>query len=170
MRVLSGLLFLSLYLSYGDAFIFSLREKAKEPPEKVPCGAHSRVRPNFPMYAHGWLANKWLWLFFVIVLYMILKFRGHSGKTKAKEQNLSGLRGSPFRSPLKKKQHGCSSKNHAFTTLTSFEKDLVQFLSKVRNLKAVLTTGNNTRVHSPELPVDPQNCVTIYEVWGEMPE
>ncbi|XP_004636157.1 protein FAM209B [Octodon degus] len=170
MRALSGLLFLSLYLSCGEAFMFPLRDKASEPLEKVPCGAHSRVRPNLPMYAHSWLANKWLWLFFAVMLYVILKFRGHGEKAKAKEQNSPGLRGYPLRSPLKKAQHGCSSKNYAFNTLTHFEKDLMQFLSKVRNLKAVLTSGNNTRLYGPDFPIDPQACVTIYEVWGETPE
>lgn len=62
----------------------SLRDKAKEPPGKVPCGGHFRIRQNLPEHAQGWLGSKWLWLFFVIVLYVILKFRGDSEKNKVR--------------------------------------------------------------------------------------
>lgn len=60
----------------------SLREKGKEPQGKVPCGGHFRIRQNLPEHAQGWLGSKWLWLSFVIVLYVILKFRGDSEKNK----------------------------------------------------------------------------------------
>ncbi|KFO31345.1 protein FAM209B [Fukomys damarensis] len=169
MRVLSTLLLLSLCLSCGKAFVFfSPREKAKEPLEKVPCGAHTRVRPTLP--AQGWLRNKWLWLFFVVVLYVILKFRVHSEKSKTKEQNPLGLRGYPLRSSPKKNQHGSPTEDYALTSLTHLEKDLVQFLSKVRCLKAAVRTGSNLRLYGPSFPADPQSCVTMYEVWGENPK
>ena len=85
MRTLTWVLFLPLCLSCGCAFMFtSLREKAKEPQGKVPCGGHFRIRQNLPEHAQGWLGRKWLWLFFVVVLYVILKFRGDREKTKVK--------------------------------------------------------------------------------------
>jgi hypothetical protein len=62
----------------------SLREKAKEPQGKVPCGGHFRIRQNLPEHAQGWLGSKWLWLLFVIVLYMMLKFRGDSERNKVR--------------------------------------------------------------------------------------
>lgn len=85
MRTLTWVLFLPLCLSCGCAFVFtSLREKAKEPQGKVPCGGHFRIRQNLPEHAQGWLGRKWLWLFFVVVLYVILKCRGDREKTKVK--------------------------------------------------------------------------------------
>lgn len=61
-----------------------LREKVKEPQGKVPCGGHFRIRQNLPEHAQGWLGSKWLWLLFVVVLYVILKFRGDSEKSKVR--------------------------------------------------------------------------------------
>ncbi|XP_003463677.2 protein FAM209 isoform X2 [Cavia porcellus] len=170
MRVLSGLLLLTLCLAHGEAFVFSSREKAKEPLEKVPCGAHSRVRPNLPAHAQGWLASKWLGLLFIITLYVVLKFRLHSAKAKAKEQSPTALRIAPSRSPIRKNQHDCPGKDYTFLTLTHLEKDLVQFLSKVRELKAAVITGSNLRLFSSDFPADSQSCVTIYEVWGSTAE
>lgn len=83
MRMLKCFLVLPLCLSCCYAFMFSsLREKGKEPQGKVPCGGHFRIRQNLPEHAQGWLGSKWLWLSFVIVLYVILKFRGDSEKNK----------------------------------------------------------------------------------------
>ncbi|EPY80003.1 hypothetical protein CB1_000875033 [Camelus ferus] len=45
--------------------------------------------------------------------------------------------------------------------------DLVQFVSKVRNLKVVMATGSNLKIQNVEVPADPQNNITIYEIWGE---
>ncbi|XP_003983419.1 protein FAM209-like [Prionailurus viverrinus] len=166
MRTLTWVLFLPLCLSCGCAFMFtSLREKAKEPQGKVPCGGHFRIRQNLPEHAQGWLGRKWLWLFFVVVLYVILKFRGDREKTK--EQNPSGLRGCSFRSPLKKTQNTSPSKDYAFNTLTQLEVDLVKFVSKVRNLKVAMAAGGNSKLQNLEVPADPHNNITIYEIWGE---
>lgn len=93
MRTLTWFLFLPLCLCCGYAFVFSpVREKVKEPQGKVPCGGHFRIRQNLPEHAPGWLGSKWLWLFFVVVLYGILKFRGDSEKIK--------VRTAPFPPPL----------------------------------------------------------------------
>ncbi|XP_008058427.1 protein FAM209B-like [Carlito syrichta] len=166
MGTLKCFLFLPLLLSCGCAFMFSsLKEKAKEPQGKVPCGGHFRVRQNLPEHTQGWLGSKWLWIFFVVVLYMILKFRGDSEKTT--EQNPSGLRGCTFRSPLKRNQNTFPKREYAFNALTQLEVDLVQFLSKVRSLKVTMTTGNNLKLQNLDLPGDPSNNVTIYEIWGE---
>ncbi|XP_029772167.1 protein FAM209B-like [Suricata suricatta] len=166
MRTLTWVLFLPLCLSCGYAFMFtSLREKAKEPQGKVPCGGHFRIRQNLPEHAQGWLGSKWLWLFFVVMLYAILKFRGESEKSK--EQNPSGLRGRSFRSPLKKNQSTSPSKDYAFSTLTQLEVDLVKFLSTVRNLKVIVAAGGNPKLRNLEAPAAPHNNVTIYEIWGE---
>ncbi|KAF3817426.1 protein FAM209-like [Mirounga angustirostris] len=164
MRTLTWFLFLPLCLSCGYAFMFSpLRDKVKEPQGKVPCGGHFRIRQNLPEHAQGWLGSKWLWLFFVVVLYVILKFRGDSEKSK--EQN-PALRGCSFRSPLKKNQNASPNKDYAFNTLTQLERDLMKFVSKVRNLKITMATGSNLKLQSMEGPAGPHN-ITIYEIWGE---
>ncbi|XP_037377647.1 protein FAM209-like [Talpa occidentalis] len=166
MWTLKWFLFLPLCLSCGCAFMFSsLRDKAQDPQGKVPCGGHFRIRQNLPEHAQGWLGSKWLWLFFIVVLYVILKFRGDSEKTK--EQTLPGLRGCTFRSPIKKNQNASPSKDYAFNTLTQLEMDLVKFVSKVRNLKVAMAAGGNLKLPHQEGPTDPHNNITIYEIWGE---
>ncbi|XP_046535354.1 protein FAM209B-like [Equus quagga] len=166
MRMLKWFLFLPLCLSCGYAFMSSsLRDRAKEPQGKVPCGGHFRMRQNLPEHAQGWLGSKWLWLIFVIVLYATLKFRGDGEKSK--EQNPPGLRGCSFRSPLKKNQIASPSKDYAFNTLTQLEMDLVKFVSKVQNMKVVMATSGNLRIQNSEVPADPQHNITIYEIWGE---
>uniref|UniRef100_A0A8C3WUT4 Protein FAM209B n=1 Tax=Catagonus wagneri TaxID=51154 RepID=A0A8C3WUT4_9CETA len=166
MRSLKWVLFLPLCLACGYAFMFSsLRDKAREPQGRVPCGGHFRIRQNLPERAQGWLGSKWLWLSFVVVLYAILSFRGDSEKSK--EQNPPGLRGCTFRSPVKKNQNACPGKNYAFSSLTQLEMDLVKFMSKVRNLKAAMATGGNLKLQNLEVPADPHNNITIYEIWGE---
>ncbi|KAH0511025.1 Protein FAM209A [Microtus ochrogaster] len=166
MRTLRWFLFLPLCISCTCAFIFSpLREKAKESPGKVPCGGHFRVRQNLPEHSQSWLGSKWLWLFFVIMVYVVLKFRGDSEKDK--EQNPTGLRSCQFRSPPKKNQSISPSKDFTFNTLTQLERELVRFVSKVRNLKASMAASSSSRLHSPEISMDPRNNVTIYEIWGE---
>ncbi|XP_003787892.1 protein FAM209A [Otolemur garnettii] len=167
MRTLKWFLFLPLCFCCGYAFMFSsLRDKAKESQGKVPCGGHFRIRQNLPEHAQGWLGSKWLWLFFVAMLYVILKFRGDGEKNK--EPSLPpGLRGCSLRSPLKKNQNASPNKDYAFNTLTQLEMDLVKFVSKVRNLKVAMATGGNLRLQSAEVPADPQNNITIYEIWGE---
>ncbi|XP_068380799.1 protein FAM209-like [Eschrichtius robustus] len=166
MRTLKWFLFFPLCLSCGFAFMFSsLRDKAREPQGKVPCGGHFRIRQNLPEHAQGWLGSKWLWLFFVVVLYMMLKFRGDSEKDKQK--NPPALRGCSFRSPIKKNQNASPNKDYAFNTLTQLEMDLVKFMSKVRNLKAAMATGGNLKFQNSEVPADPHNNITIYEIWGE---
>ncbi|KAK7814205.1 hypothetical protein U0070_000521 [Myodes glareolus] len=166
MRTLRWFLFLSLCISCTCAFIFSsLREKTKESPGKVPCGGHFRVRQNLPEHSQSWLGSKWLWLFFVIMVYMVLKFRGDSEKDK--EQNPTGLRSCQFRSPPKKNQNISPSKDFTFITLTQLEIELVKFVSKVRNLKVSMAASSSSRLHSPEIPMDPRDNVTIYEIWGE---
>ncbi|EDL85140.1 hypothetical LOC296411 (predicted) [Rattus norvegicus] len=166
MRTLRWLLLLLLCISCVCAFMFSsTREKTKESPGKVPCGGHFRIRQNLPENAQGWLGNKWLWLFIVIMIYVLLKFRGDGEKNK--EQNPTSLRSSQFRSPPKKAQSISPSKDFTFNTLTQLEMELVKFVSKVRNLKVSMATSSNSRLQIPDIPMDPYNNVTIYEIWGE---
>ncbi|XP_004858067.1 protein FAM209B [Heterocephalus glaber] len=173
MGLLSELLVFSLFLCCGESFMFFLWEKAKEPLEKAPCGVprgkHTRVRLNCPAHAQGWLGYKCLWLLFVFVLYVTLKFWVHS-KNKTKEQNPLGLQGYPFRSLCKKNQHASPSQDCAFTTSTHPEMDLMKLVAKVRNLKAAMTPRSNLRLNNPDFPMDPQNCVVLYDVWGENAE
>ncbi|XP_021110534.1 protein FAM209B [Heterocephalus glaber] len=272
MGLLSELLVFSLFLCCGEPFMFFLWEKAKKPLEKAPCGTlcgkHTRVWLNYSAHAQGWLGYKCLWLLFVFVLYVILKFWVHGKKTKnktkvrtagsralsvslflflsilrqaltkvtnlsrlellillpqparvlgfqactttpggmasfshhinsvtnlrpretwvlvrrgrtprchefkekvpASEHNPLGLRSYPFRSLRKKNQH--ASQDYAFTALTHLEMDLMKLMSKVRNLKAAMTSGSNLRLHTPDFSIDPQTFVTLYEIWGENPE
>ncbi|XP_004484676.1 protein FAM209 [Dasypus novemcinctus] len=171
MRTLKWFLFLPLCLSCGCAFMFSsLREKPKEPQGKVPCGGHFRIRQNLPEHAQGWLGSKWLWLFFVIVLYVILKFRGDNEKSK--DPNPTGLRRCSFRGQLKKNQNTSPGKDYAyaFNSLTQLEMDLVKFVSKVRHLKVAMATGSSLKLQNTEVPADPRDNVTIYEIWGEESE
>ncbi|KAM8776462.1 protein FAM209-like [Rhynchonycteris naso] len=164
MLTLKWFLFLTLCLSCTYAFMFSsVRENVKEPQGKVPCEGHFRIRQNLSKHTQGWLSSKWLWLFFVVVLYMILKFRGDSEKSK--EKNSPGLRGCSVRTPPKKNVP--PSKDYALNTLTQLEMDLVKFVSKVRNLKVAVAAGSNLKVPNLEMPADPHNNVTIYEIWGE---
>ncbi|XP_031228759.1 protein FAM209A-like [Mastomys coucha] len=164
MRVLRWFLFLPLCISCACAFMFSpLREKTKESPGKVPCGGHFRIRQNLPENAQGWLGNKWLWLFVIIMIYVVLKFRGDGEKNK--EQSTSFR--CQFRSPPKKAQSVSPSNDFTFNTLTQLEMELVKFVSKVRNLKVSMATHSNSRLQIPNIPTDPQNNVTIYEIWGE---
>ncbi|XP_016069696.1 PREDICTED: protein FAM209A-like [Miniopterus natalensis] len=166
MRTLRWALFLPVCLSCGCAFMFSsLREPVKEPQGKVPCGGHFRIRQSLPEHAQSWLVSKWLWFLFVVMLYMVLKFRGESAKSK--EKSPPGLRGSSVRAPLKKNQCVSPSKEYAFNTLSQLEMDLVQFVSKVRDLKVAVAAGSNHKAQAVEVPSDPQNNVTIYEIWGD---
>ncbi|MBV99969.1 hypothetical protein ESR_05562, partial [Eschrichtius robustus] len=97
---------------------------------------------------------------------MMLKFRGDSEKDK-EQKNPPALRGCSFRSPIKKNQNASPNKDYAFNTLTQLEMDLVKFMSKVRNLKAAMATGGNLKFQNSEVPADPHNNITIYEIWGE---
>lgn len=85
MLTLKWFLFLLLCLSCGYALMFSsLRDKGKDPQGKVPCGGHFRSRQTLPEHAHSWLGSKWLWVVFVFVVYVVLKFRGDSEKSKVR--------------------------------------------------------------------------------------
>ncbi|XP_045689108.1 protein FAM209B [Phyllostomus hastatus] len=167
MRTLTWFLFLPLCLSCGCAFMFSsVRGNVKEPQGQAPCGGHFRVRQSLPEHAQGWLASKWLWLLFVLVLYAVLKFRGGYSE-RSKEKSPPGLRGCSPRALLKKNQNASPSKDFAFTTLHQLEMELVKFLSRVRHLKDASASGNSLKLPVFEVPSDPQNNVTIYEIWGE---
>ncbi|XP_076969459.1 protein FAM209-like [Tamandua tetradactyla] len=166
MQTLKWFFFLPLCLSCGSVFMFSpLSDKAKEPQGTVPCAGHFRIRQNLPEHTQGWLGSKWLWLFFVVVLFVVLKFQG--GSEKSKDLASTGLRRCSFRTPLKKNQNASPNKDYAFNTLTQLEMDLVKFVSKVRNLKAAMAAGSNLKLQSAEVPAEPHNNVTIYEIWGE---
>lgn len=45
--------------------------------------------------------------------------------------------------------------------------DLVQFMSKVQNLKVAMATAGDHRAQNFERLACPHNNVTIYEIWGE---
>uniref|UniRef100_A0A8I5TMA6 Family with sequence similarity 209 member B n=2 Tax=Pongo abelii TaxID=9601 RepID=A0A8I5TMA6_PONAB len=167
MWMLKSSLVLLLCLTCSYAFMFSsLRQKTSELQGKVPCGEHFRIRQNLPEHTRGWLGSKWLWLLFVVVLFVILKCQRDSEKNK--EQSPSGLRGFPFRTPLKKNQNAYLYKDCVFNTLNELEVELLKSVSKVRNLKAAMATGSgsNLRLRRSEMPADPYH-VTIYEMRGE---
>ena len=54
-----------------------------------------------------------------------------------------------------------------FGTLNWLERDLVNFVSRVRNLKLVMVTFVNHLCPNLEVPADAHNNITIYEVWGK---
>ncbi|KAL0594653.1 Protein FAM209A [Plecturocebus cupreus] len=168
MWTLKWFLVLLLCLTSSYAFMFSsLSKKTTKPQGKVPYEGHFRIRQNPPEHTQGWLGNKWLWLLFVVVPYVILKCRGDSGKKK--EQSPSGLRGCQFHTPVKKNQNASPNKDCAFNTLNQLEVELVKFVSKVRNLRVAMAAscGSNLKLRRSERPTDPYNNVTIYEIWGE---
>ncbi|XP_012322927.1 protein FAM209A [Aotus nancymaae] len=168
MWTLKWFLVLLLCLTYSYAFIFSSpREKTNEPQGKVPYEGHFRTRQKPPEHTQGWLWNKWLWLLCGVVLYVILKCRGDSGKKK--EQSPPGLQGCQFRTPLKKNKKASPNKDCAFNTLNQLEVELVKCVSKVRNLKGAMATGggSNVRLRRSEMPADPHSNITIYEIWRE---
>uniref|UniRef100_A0A8C9LJS0 Uncharacterized protein n=2 Tax=Piliocolobus tephrosceles TaxID=591936 RepID=A0A8C9LJS0_9PRIM len=167
MWTLKWFLVLLLCLTYSYASMFSsLREKTSEPQGKVPCEGHFRIRQNLPEYAQGWLGSKWLWLLFVVVLFVILKYQ--RDKEKNKEQTPLGLRCFPFRTPLKKNQNASLFKDCTFNTLHELEVELVRVMSKVQHLKGAMATGNvsNLWLRRLERPANPYH-LTIYDIWGE---
>ncbi|XP_055963440.1 protein FAM209A [Sorex fumeus] len=168
MRTLTRLLGLSLCLAGGCAFMFSSLRERKEPQGKVPCGGHFRTRQSLPDHAQSWLVNKWLWILFVISLYVMLKIRGDGEKSS--EPASPSIQACSLRCPSRKPAALAPQKEYAFNTLSQLEMDLVKFMSKVRNLKLVMATGRGLKHHSPEGPTDPNNGITIYEVWGEEDE
>uniref|UniRef100_A0A2K6PVJ3 Protein FAM209B-like n=1 Tax=Rhinopithecus roxellana TaxID=61622 RepID=A0A2K6PVJ3_RHIRO len=143
-------LLLCLTCSYASMFSF-LREKTSEPQGKVPCGGHFRIRLNQPEHTQGWLGSKWLWLWFVVVLFVILKYQRDNEKNKLRMQSPPGLRG-----------------DCAFNTLHELDVALARFVSEVRSLKGAMATGNvsNLKLRRSETPTHPQR-VMIYDIWGE---
>ncbi|XP_004620255.1 protein FAM209 [Sorex araneus] len=168
MWTLTRLLGLSLCLAGGCAFMFSPLRESKEPQGKAPCGGHFRTRQSLPDHAQSWLVNKWLWVLFVISLYVLLKIRGDG--EKCSEPVSPSVQACSLRCPSRKPAPLTPPRDYAFNTLTQLEMDLVKFMSKVRNLKLVMATGRGLKHHCPEGPTDPNNSITIYEVWGEEEE
>ncbi|PNI27021.1 FAM209B isoform 1 [Pan troglodytes] len=167
MWTLKSSLVLLLCLTCSYAFMFSsLRQKTSEPQGKVPCGEHFRIRQNLPEHTQGWLGSKWLWLLFAVVPFVILKRQRDSEKNK--EQSPPGLRGFPFRTPLKKNQNASLYKDCVFNTLNELEVELLKFVSEVWHLKGAMATGSgsNLKLRRPEMPADPYH-VTICKIWGE---
>ncbi|XP_017725835.1 PREDICTED: protein FAM209B-like [Rhinopithecus bieti] len=157
-------LLLCLTCSYASMFSF-LREKTSEPQGKVPCGGHFRIRQNQPEHAQGWLGSKWLWLWFVVVLFVILKYQRDNEKNKSRV--LLAFEAANF-SPLKKKNNASLNKDCAFNTLHELDVALARFVSEVRSLKGAMATGNvsNLKLRRSETPTHPQR-VMIYDIWGE---
>lgn len=78
-------LFLSLCFPCTYSFLFPfLRKKAEEPPAKVSCEEYFWVWQTFLEHAQAWLMCKWLWVFLVVVVCLILKFQGNRGRNKVR--------------------------------------------------------------------------------------
>ncbi|KAB0345313.1 hypothetical protein FD754_022239 [Muntiacus muntjak] len=107
-----------------------------------------RDEANQPEHAQGWLGGKSYWLFLLLLLFMILKFPGDNDKSKKKKKASPG-------------------KDYMFGTLTWLERDLVNFVSRVRNLKLTMVTCGNHKCPNLEVLADAHNNITIYEVWGK---
>ncbi|XP_049632997.1 protein FAM209-like [Suncus etruscus] len=166
MKTLKWFVCLSMCLSCGYSFMFSSL-RAKEAPGKVPCGGHFRTRHNPSDHGQSWLVNKWLWILFVISLYVMLKIRGDGEKSL--EQLTPSIQACSLH-PTRKAGSPSLQNDYAFNTLTKLEMDLIKFVSKVRNLKQVMAMGKHLRHHGPERHLDPNDNITIYEVWGEEDE
>ncbi|XDB66388.1 hypothetical protein ABFV05_020004 [Capra hircus] len=106
-----------------------------------------RPGKNQPEHAQGWLGSKSHWVFLLLVVLVILKFPGDSDKGKKKKAS--------------------PDKDYMFGTLTQLERDLVNFVSKVHNLKLTAATTGNRKCPYIEVPADRHNNITIYEVWGD---
>ncbi|KAB0340974.1 hypothetical protein FD755_024556 [Muntiacus reevesi] len=124
-----------------------------------------RDEANQPEHAQGWLGGKSYWLFLLLLLFMILKFPGDNDKSKV--HTLRVHWGYSFGSPGKKKKKASPGKDYMFGTLTWLERDLVNFVSRVQNLKLTVVTCGNHKYPNLEVLADAHNNITIYEVWGK---
>ena len=97
---------------------------------------------------------------------MILKFLGDSDNSKVCTICARWAVCS-FSSSGKRKEKTSPDKDYMFGTLTQLERDLVNFVSKVHNLKLTAATTGNHKCPYIEVPADRHNNITIYEVWGD---
>ncbi|KAB0372479.1 hypothetical protein FD755_016271, partial [Muntiacus reevesi] len=124
-------------VSFLSAYVFYvLRDEAIELPGKVPCGRHFRIWQNQPEHAPGWLGSN-------------------------KVRTPCACRGCLLGSTGKKKKKASSNKNCVFSTLTQLERDLVNFVSRVWNLKLTAATCCNCRRPNLEVPADAHNNYNI---------
>ena len=89
---------------------------------------------------------------------MILKFLGDSDNSKVCTICARWAVCS-FSSSGKRKEKTSPDKDYMFGTLTQLERDLVNFVSKVHNLKLATVTGDNRKCSNLEVPADAYNNI-----------
>uniref|UniRef100_A0ABI0P4S6 Protein FAM209A n=2 Tax=Bos TaxID=9903 RepID=A0ABI0P4S6_BOVIN len=164
MRSVIWLFFWPTFISFVFAYVFYvLRDEAEELPRMVPSGRHFRVRQNQPEYAPGWFGSKWHWLLIFLMFLVILKFPG--GDDKSNAGTPPGRQGCSSGSPGRKKIRPSPYKESMCGALTQSETSLMNLMSRVKNMKLTVATGDQCQCPNIEVPGDARNNVTILEVW-----
>lgn len=165
MRSVIWFIFWPTFVSFIFAYVFyALRDEAEELPGMVPSGRHFRIRQNQPEHAPGWFGSKSHWLLLFFMLLVILQFPGGSDKSNVCTPCVH--RGCSFGSPGRKKIKASPHKDSMCGGLTQVEKELVNLVSTVQNLKFNSATGEKRQRPNMEVSADAQNNVTVYEVWN----
>ena len=143
---------------------YALRDEAEEIPGMVPRERHFRIRQNQPEHAPGWFVSKSHCLLLFLLLLVILQFPGGSDESNVCTPRVH--QGCSFGSPGRKKIKVSPHKDSMCGALTQVEKELVSVVFRVRNLKFTAATGEKRQCPNIEVSADPQNNVTVYEVWN----
>lgn len=160
MRSVLWLVFWPVFVSFTFAYLFYiLREEPEELPWMVPSGRHFRVRQNQPERAPGWFGGKSYWLLLFFMFFVILRFLG--GSDKSNECTRRVRRGRSSGSPGRKKRRASRDKDSMCGALTQVEKEPVNLVSRVRNLKFTAATGEKRRRPNIEVSADAQNKVPV---------
>lgn len=145
---------------------YALRDEAEEIPGMVPSGRHFRVRvqQNQPAHAPGWFVSKSHCLVLFLLFLVILQFPRGSEESNVCTPRVH--RGRSFGSPGRKKIKVSPHKDSMCGALTQVEKELVNIVFRVRNVKFTAATGEKRQRPNIEVSADPQNTITVYEVWN----
>ncbi|XP_042098291.1 protein FAM209-like [Ovis aries] len=129
----------------------------------VPSGRHFRIRQNQPEHSPSWFGSKSFWLLIFLILLVILKFP--RGGDKSNAGTPPDHQGHSSGSPGRKKIQASPYKDSMCGAFRQVEMKLVNFVSRLRNLKLTAATGDRRQCPNIDIPADTQNNITIHEVW-----